>query len=247
MGLIELKMRMDKGYSRISELRSKKENVPQDWITHLSVLVEEYKTGAINTLLDDIIVNYPHGLMYWLLNNNKSMYDRNNLIEDEINKSYKSNINDLDEFDELLNELSEWYKQAITLYKNEEKDNQSFNNTPDNGVNLEEGGKAMGIIIEAVELVEAGLYDAKITDVKMIDSKFGDRLQVEFELEDNRTVNGYFPPKATPSNKTGSLFEKALGEYRTADSDELLGKTVKILIEVKQSDGRTYSNVSKLM
>jgi len=105
----------------------------------------------------------------------------------------------------------------------------------------------MGFSIEAVELVEPGIYDAKIVDVKIIDTKYGERLQVEFELEDGCTVCGFFPIKATPNNTTGSLFQNALGEYRTADSDELVSKTVKVLVEEKQSNGRTYTNVSKVM
>jgi len=117
VGLIEIKTRINKGYTRISELKSRNEDIPPRWIIHLSSLAEEYKTNSINTLLDDINVDYPYGLMGWILNNNKSLYDQNSLIEDKINKSYKSNINDLDEFDELLNELSEWYKQAISIYK----------------------------------------------------------------------------------------------------------------------------------
>jgi len=121
VGLIEIKTRINKGYTRISELKSRNEDIPPCWIIHLSDLVEEYKTNAIYRLLDDINVHYPYGLMAWLLNNNKSLYDQNNLIEDKINKSYKSNINDMDEFDELLNELSGWYEKAISIYKNKKE------------------------------------------------------------------------------------------------------------------------------
>jgi len=248
MGLVELKTRIEKGYTRISELKSRNEDIPSEWIIHLSGLVEEYKTNAINTLLDDINVDYPHGLMDWLLNNNKSLYDQNSLIEDKINKSYKSNINDLDQFDSLINELSEWYKQAITVYKNEEKDNQKFSTAPNKGVNLTKGGQEdMGFSIEAVKTPEPGVYDVTIADVKVIDGKYGDRLQVEFKLEDDCKVNGFFPVTATSNNKTGQLFKKALGEIRNADSDELIDKIVKILVEEKQVDGHTYTNVSKVM
>jgi len=240
MGLIELKTRIEKGYTRISELKSRNEDIPPRWIIHLSSLAEEYKTNAINTLLDDINVDYPHGLIGWLLINNKPLYDQNSLMEDKIDKSYESNINDLDHFDSLIIELSEWYKQAISIYKNEEKDNQSFNNTPDNGVNLAKGGKTnMGITIEAEETL--------ITDVKVMSGKFGDSLQVDFELADGRAINGLFSLKATPNNKTGILFMKALGEYRTADSDELIGKKVTVLVEEKQSNGKIYTNVTKIL
>ena len=105
----------------------------------------------------------------------------------------------------------------------------------------------MGITIEAEELIEPGVYDALIDSVDSIEGKYGERLQVAFALDDGRTVIGFFAPKATSNNKTGMLFEKTLGELRTADSDELIGKTVKILVEHKQSDGRTYVNVSKIL
>jgi len=87
----------------------------------------------------------------------------------------------------------------------------------------------------------------EIGEIESIEGKYGDRLQVTFDLGQGRYTNGFLAAKATPNNKTGVLFEKALGELRTADSDELIGKRVKVLIERKQVDGRTYSNVSKIL
>jgi len=105
----------------------------------------------------------------------------------------------------------------------------------------------MGFEIEAIEIADPGIYDATIVDLKIVDTKFGQRLQVEFELEDNSFVNGFFQPKATPNNKTGKLVEKALGKFRSASSDELLGKKVKILIEEKQSNDKTYVNATDIL
>jgi len=131
-----------------------------------------------------------------------------------------------------------------TLYKQTKIKTSSLNTNPNNGKG---GDTDMGITIEAEELIEAGVYEARIANVSSIDGKYGPRLQVSFELKDCCYVNGFFAPKATPNNKTGELFEKALGELRTADSDELIGKTVKVLIEHVQRDGRVYCNVSKIL
>ncbi len=105
----------------------------------------------------------------------------------------------------------------------------------------------MGITIEAEKPIEPGVYDVTIVKIEPVDGKFGTRLQITFELPDGRTVNGFFPPKATTNNKTGRLFEKALGKLETADSDQLTGKTVKVLIDHNEHNGRTYSNISKIL
>jgi len=149
-------------------------------------------------------------------------------------------IDELKILSELNPNLSD-YKKIIDA-------KQVFNNAPVIGVNPKKGGdENMGFSIEAVKTPEPGVYDVTIADVKVIDGKYGERLQVEFELEDDRKVNGFFPKPATSNNKTGQLFKKALGEIRNADSDELIGKIVKILVEEKQVDGHTYTNVTKVM
>ena len=105
----------------------------------------------------------------------------------------------------------------------------------------------MNFRIEVVKNVEPGTYDVKIVDLEIMDSKYGERLKIGFELDDGSFVYGFFPPKATQSNKTGKLFESALGECRSANSDELIGKTVKVLVEEELSGGRIYSNVTDII
>ncbi|NIU85925.1 MAG: hypothetical protein GWN56_01070 [Nitrosopumilaceae archaeon] len=247
MGLEELRQRIIKGEKRITENDSAYKEVPHEWRAHLAILKKRFKEEAIEAFLNKLNNEWPYGLFDWLKEHNKSLYEKNIEIERKLDDLIKDDC-ELDEFDYVLNTLDEWYMQALTLYRNSLNVNQDFKDTPSKGVNLEKGGKnKMGITIQALELVEPGIHTANIADIKTIDGKFGESLQVEFELEDGRSINGIFPPKATPGNRTGMLFEKALGEFRTADSDELLGKTVKILVEEKQSGDRTYSNVTKVM
>lgn len=105
----------------------------------------------------------------------------------------------------------------------------------------------MSVFIEAEKPPASGIYDTKIAQIDTREGKFGTRLRVLFDLLDGRSVSGFFPPKATPNNKTGRLFERALGEIRAADSDELLGKTVKVLVEHNHRDGQTYANVVQIV
>lgn len=105
----------------------------------------------------------------------------------------------------------------------------------------------MGTAIEAEKPIDPGVFDATITEIDATEWKFGLRLQVMFILPDGRSVSGFFPPKATANNKTGRLFEKALGKLETADSDELIGRIVKVLVEQNQHYGRTYTNISKVL
>ncbi len=104
----------------------------------------------------------------------------------------------------------------------------------------------MGIPITADELVEPGVYNAVIEKVDLINAKYGERLKISFKLENDSIVNGFFPPKATTNNKTGRLFKKALGEIRTADSDELVGKSVSVFVEHVSKEDRIYADVSNI-
>jgi len=88
-----------------------------------------------------------------------------------------------------------------------------------------------------IEAVEARLerpkiesHDATIKDVTMINTKYGQRLQVEFELKEGVSVIGRFPLKATLNNITAKLLFNALHDRRTANSDELIGKRVTIML-----------------
>ena len=104
----------------------------------------------------------------------------------------------------------------------------------------------MSFVIQADELVEPGVYDAVIEKVELINAKYGERLKISFMLDDDSIVTGFFPPRATRNNKTGRLFEIALGELRPAKSDELIGKSVKVFVEHVTKEDRIYADVSKI-
>ena len=78
-----------------------------------------------------------------------------------------------------------------------------------------------------------GTYNATIKDVEIVNGK---RYKVEFEVETGDTVMGYFPLKATRNNKTGWLFDRAIGDYSKSidycnfNTDELIGKKVEIVL-----------------
>lgn len=101
--------------------------------------------------------------------------------------------------------------------------------------------------IDVQKLIDPGVYKATITEVDTIEGKFGTRLQIKFELPDGGILKDFFPPIATPTNKTGRLFERAFGKLEAAYSDDLIGKTVNVEIEHTQYNGRTYSKISKIL
>lgn len=113
---------------------------------------------------------------------------------------------------------------------------------------VEKGGdKEMSFDIDVEDPIEAGVCELIISKLDTKESKFGTTLQVGFKLEDGRSLNNLFPLPAKLSNKTGQLIKKALGEFKKTNSDELVGKKVKALVEHVQRDGRTYVNVSKIL
>lgn len=105
----------------------------------------------------------------------------------------------------------------------------------------------MGFNIDTEDPIEAGVYDLTISKIDTKESKFGPRLQVTFKDEDSRSGDGFFPLPAKLGNKTGLLFKRALGEFKKVNSDELIGKKVKALVEHVQRDGHIYVNVTKIL
>jgi len=210
---------------------SGEENSERDYHSFWDNSLEEVQEVLLIDTLNRINEVYIPGLLKSLEENNTELMKEIIDLEDSLNEFVLSEDN-FYEYRDLLEGYKSLYDKAIAAFK--AKSNIG-------------GSNFMGITIEAEELIEPGVYDALIDSVESIEGKYGERLQVAFALDDGRTVIGFFAPKATPNNKTGMLFEKILGELRTADSDELIGKTVKILVEHKQSDGRTYVNVSKIL
>jgi len=119
VGLVELRQRINKGVTRISELESANKPIPSDWNEHLTKLINEYKTITVRTLLDEINEIYPVGLFAWLNENYKSLYNQNIEIENKVNDLLSDNNVDISEFEVTANQLKEWYTNAISLYNNE--------------------------------------------------------------------------------------------------------------------------------
>jgi len=210
---------------------SGEENSERDYHSFWGNSLKEVEEMLLSDTFEKINEIYIPGLYQWIEDNEQELLNGLLDIEDHINMTIV-NDNQVEIYKHSLESFNDWHLKAIAAFNAKSKTG---------------GITTMGITIEAEELVEPGVYEATIASIDSIEGKYGERLQVTFDLEDERQVNGFFAPKATPNNKTGMLFEKALGELRTADSDELIGKTVKILIEHKQSDGRTYVNVSKIL
>ena len=112
MGLEELRQRIIKGEDKISDYEYKGIEVPQDWYYHLALLIENYKEDSFESLINKINKEYADDLFDWLFENAVDVYNKNIEIEEKIEKAsiYEFNIQ---EFDNIINELREWYKKAI--------------------------------------------------------------------------------------------------------------------------------------
>jgi len=120
LGLEDLRQRIVKGENKLSELNSEKKEVPQDWHYHLALLKERYKEEALESLMKEINNCYPIGLFDWLFENAIDVYNENLLIEERLDKSSMYEFN-IQAFDDVINELREWYKKAISLYNSQNK------------------------------------------------------------------------------------------------------------------------------
>ena len=117
MGLAELRQRINKGVTRISELDSTNKPIPSDWNEHLTKLIYEFKINTIRRLLDEINEIYPVGLFDWLNENNKSLYKVNIEIENKLNDFLNDNNVDISKFEIEVKHLKEWYSEAISVFK----------------------------------------------------------------------------------------------------------------------------------
>jgi len=63
----------------------------------------------------EINKGYPIGLFDWLIDNEPDVYNENIDIENKIEESSMNEFN-IQAFDDVINELREWYKKAICLY-----------------------------------------------------------------------------------------------------------------------------------
>jgi len=115
LGLEDLGQRIVKGENRISEFDSVNKEVPLDWLYHLALLKERYKEEAVESLMSEINKGYPIGLFDWLFENAIDVYNENILIEEKLDKSSMYEFN-IQAFDNVINELKDWYNKAICLY-----------------------------------------------------------------------------------------------------------------------------------
>jgi len=120
LGLEDLRQRIIKGEYRISEFDSENKEVPHDWNNQLSLLKRRYKEEAVESLMKEINIGYPIGLFDWLFENAIDVYNENILIEEKLDKSSMYEFN-IEKFDNIINELREWYKKAIFLYNSQNK------------------------------------------------------------------------------------------------------------------------------
>jgi len=110
--------------------------------------------------------------------------------------------------------------------------------------NREQGGHiAMGFTIGIQLPMPVGEGEAAISSVNTVDGKWGPRLQILFQDDEERTASMFCPTKATESNMLGKLLKAVYGKVQKVESDDLLGQRVKVFVEHHEKDDKTYSNV----
>lgn len=92
---------------------------------------------------------------------------------------------------------------------------------------------------------EDGVYYSKIVEIEDFAGSYGPSVRIFFRLDpktgSDGVVNGIFPMKATPKNKTGSLLLACFGECvpeKVYDLDRMLNSYVYIqVVNVTRADG----------
>jgi len=108
---------INKGQQAINKYKSEGKEIPSIWNDKLNQIIYEYKMTAITKLLDKINEYYPIGLFNWLNENNKFVYKKNIEIETKLNDLIKDNNQDTTEFDKTVENLKQWYSEAISVFK----------------------------------------------------------------------------------------------------------------------------------
>jgi hypothetical protein len=104
------------------------------------------------------------------------------------------------------------------------------------------------------ETIPAGRYDARLIDVEVKDSKFGDGaryLKLTFEIEDpeyrdvNVTAfaNALFSTRSKLYKWARALFGKPIPTSYTLDTGDLLQRPCELGIEVVEDDGTEFNRV----
>ncbi len=195
--------------------------------------LNDIRESLIRDTLSELEPLYIPFTYQWIKENRPDLDVQLIKLEERIENCNLSLFDDED-FKNFLTTYVRWHKTATALYRNH--------------LHKKGGDLDMGIPIAYEEPVLPGAYDALIKSVEAKDGKFGQRLHVGFDLDEGKASTGFFPIKATRNNKTGRLIERALGEYREVkDTDELIGKKVRVLIEETHSNGSVYTNVTKVL
>jgi len=114
---------INKGQQAINKYKSEGKKIPFIWNDKLNQIIYEYKMTTITELLDKINEYYPVGLFDWLTVNNRSMYEKNLKIENKLNVLIRDNNHDISEFSKTVEQLKQWYSEAIRIYKDKKESN----------------------------------------------------------------------------------------------------------------------------
>lgn len=119
----------------------------------------------------------------------------------------------------------------------------------------------MSIVVKAespdTDLVEDGVYPAKLTAIKQFENAYGPRLGFEFTLGGTaagQTVMRSTTPKLTAKSKLADLIQGITGEllspeevYSGVDLETLIGKPCQVLVRQSRSkNGKVYSNIEQV-
>jgi len=226
VGLNELEGRIDKGIKRIEEAKAHDKRVP-DWERHLKELKREYKEKLLVQTFNEIKEIYLPGMYQWIEDNEQELLNELQVIESELSISMV-NENEEEKFKQCLKSFKEWHLKAIAAYK----------------AKSETGGCTdMSITIDVQVPMPAGESEAVPSSVNTVDGKWGPRLHIILEDDEERTASLFCPTKATESNMLGKLLKAVFGKIQKVESDDLLGQRVKVLVEHVEKDDKTYANV----
>lgn len=111
----------------------------------------------------------------------------------------------------------------------------------------------MGIKIEqqTYELLETGEYPAEITEIALENGQFGEQLKFTFELDNGRSMWGWASAKFSTKSKlyawTRAILNRDIPPSYMLDTDDLLGKRVKVIItQEEREDGREFNKITRL-
>jgi hypothetical protein len=120
----------------------------------------------------------------------------------------------------------------------------------------------MGTVIPQTkyEVLEPGMYRAKVGAVTVEDGPFGKQVVAWFDLLDegvtDRSVKAFAKPKLSGGKRPSKLYAwtsallfggKPLPEAYDLDTDALLGREALAVVEVTEKDGMSFNRVAQLL